>query len=92
MNKFSTKTEEPLTIISWEEIKQINIEKDIKYIIKIKPYEEGYCYAIIFNSNYCDVTCGNARLASAGDMSLLAGEHGEYCELLKSKIIIPSFL
>lgn len=91
MNKFSTKTEEPLTVISYEEIKQINVEKDIKYIIKIKPYEEGYCYVIVFNQNYCDVTCDNTRLVSAGIMTLLAGEHSEYHELLKSKTIIPSF-
>lgn len=90
MNKFSAETEEPLVIISYEEIKQINVEKDIKYIVKIKPYEEGYCYVVIFNPSYCDVTSDNARLLSAGDMLMLAGEHGEYREILDSKIVVPT--
>lgn len=91
MNKFNTETKKTLTLISYEEIKQINVEKDIKYIIKIKPFEEGYCYVIIFNSNYCNVPCDNTRLVSASDMLILSGEHGEYRELLNSKIIIPNF-
>lgn len=41
MNKFSSETEEPLTLISPEELKQINVEKDIKYIVKLKLHEDG---------------------------------------------------
>lgn len=89
MNKFSEETKEPLTVISYEEIKQINVEKDIKYIIKIKKYEEGYSYVVVFNPNYCDVSCDNARLVDASQMLILAGEHGEYREILESKIYTP---
>lgn len=89
MNKFSKETVKPLTVISYEEIKQINVKRDIKYIIKIKKYEEGYSYVIVFSPSYCDVRCDNARLVSASDMLMLAGEHGEYREILDSKIYIP---
>lgn len=91
MNKFSAETEEPLTLVSLEGLKQINVEKDIKYIVKLKHHEEGYCYAIVFNPNYCDVTSDNTRLVGARDMLLLAGEHGEYREQLDAKIIVPNF-
>lgn len=91
MNKYSSTTEEPLRCFSLDEVKQINVEKDIKYIIKIKPQEEAYCYVVVLNPSYCDVDSDNARLVNASDMKILSGEHGEYSELLNSKIIIPNF-
>lgn len=91
MNKYSSATEEPLLCFSLDEIKQINVEKDIKYIVKIKPHNEGYCYVVVLNPSYCDVDCDNARLVRASGMKILSGEHGEYSELLNSKTIIPNF-
>lgn len=91
MNKFSAETEESLTLISPEELKQINVEKDIKYIVKLKSHEDGFCYAIVFNPSYCDVTRDNTRLIDASQYTILVGENCKYSEQLAAKTIIPNF-